>query len=213
MKNEKKNGKSGLVIFIAIFGLALLLPVGILSYTQYFAWDSQIEGNAYKIAFEKDGRLFEFGNTGNGLAFDSGTGNDHLYTNTPYFLGDLIALGFQDYDIAKTDNPFFAGKINPRNTKKYFEQKTEYINPKDSIQTYYFYDQNRDQILFFKPETENEFVVKLRPTFPNFSKSRYGIYNKQNYLNATKILREKLDKNLEIKIDETNKLLILSFGN
>lgn len=213
MKNEKKNGKYGLIIFIIIFALALLPVVGILSYTQYFAWDSQIEGNAYKIAFEKDGQLYELGGSGSGLAFDGGTNDDHLYINTPYFLGELISLGFQDYDIVKTDNPFFAGKISPRNSRKYFEQKTEYINPKDSIQTYFFYDRNRNQILFYKPETENEYVVKLRPTFPNFSKGKYDIYNKRDYLNATKILREKLENNLKIKTDETNKLLILSFEN
>lgn len=213
MKNEKKNGKNGLVFFIAIFGLALLIPASILSYTQYFAWDSQIEGNPYKIAFEKDGRLYELGGSGSGLAFDSGTENDHLYINSPYYLGDLISLGFQDYDVAETDNPFFAGKINHRKSGDYLEQKTKYTTPTKSFQSYTFYDQNRNPIFAYESETENEYVVKLRPTFPSFSKRKYSIGNKQNYLNATKILKEKLDKNLKIRADETNKLLILSFEN
>lgn len=206
---KKAKTKAGGVFLIIVIVLAALgMPAGIISYVLYFAWDSQIEGNPYKVAFEKDGQLYEFGNSGNGLAFD----NENLYTNSPFYLGELVSLSFQDYEIAKTDNPFFTGKVNPRNVNKYFDQKTKYLNPKDSVQNYTFYDQNRNQILLYEPETKNEYVVKLRPTFPAFSKSRVMIGNKQNYLNTTKLLKEKLNKNLIVKTDETNKLLIIKFN-
>jgi hypothetical protein len=207
---KKAKTKANGVFFLIAFILAVLaIPAGIISYVLYFAWDSEIEGNAYKVAFEIEGQLYELKNSGSGLAFD----DENLYANAPFFLGELISLSFQDFDVAQTDNPFFAGKVNPRNVNKYYEQKTRYINPKDSVQSYTFYDQNHNQILTYEPETENEYVVKLRPTFPSFSKSKVRIGDKQDYLNVTKLLREKLNKNLKIKADETNKLLILSFEN
>jgi hypothetical protein len=213
MKNGKKNGKRVLFIIITIFVVALLPAVGILSYTQYFAWDSQFEGDPYKIALEKDGKLYELNIQGNSLAFDKETSDDQLYLNSPHYLAELIAFSYGNQDVDKTDNPFFAGKISAGNKRKYFEQETKYSTPKDSYQSYKFYDQNRNQIFAYEPETENEYVVKLRPTFPSFSKSRVGIHNKSDYLNATKILKETLNKNLKIKADETNKLLVLSFEN
>lgn len=77
---------------------------------------------------------------------------------------------------------------------------------------YRFYDEKRNLILAYEPETQSEFVVKLRPTFSAFSKRKYGIgTHKHDYINATKLLNEKLGKNLRIKIDESNKLLILRF--
>jgi hypothetical protein len=210
MNKNKAKAKGGCLI-IGIILAALSIPAVILSYTQYFAFDSQIEGNPYKIAFEKDGQLYELGSMGSSLAFDHGTADDQLYTHTPYFLGELISLSYHDFEVAKTDNPFFAGTIRHKQTGKYIDQQTKYINPKDSYQSYTFYDQNRNPILAYEPETENEYVVKLRPTFPSFSKSRYSIGRMRDYLNATKLLREKLNKNLKVRLDEANKLLILSF--
>jgi hypothetical protein len=209
---NKAKAKGGLLI-IGIISAVFAIPVVVLSYVMYFAWDSQIEANAYKIAFEKDGQLYEAGTSGSGLAFDQGTSDDQLYTNTPYSLGELISLSYDDYEIGKTDNPFFAGTVRHRGTGKYINNQTKYTNPKDSYQSYSFYDQSRNQILVYEPGQENEYVVKLRPTFPSFSKTKYGIGNKRDYLNITKILREKLNKNLKIRADEANKLLILSFGN
>ena len=211
-KVDKAKAKGGFLI-IAIILTILAIPAGVLSYVFYFGWDNQIEGNAYKIAFEKDGQLYDLGTTGTSLAFDSGTSDDQLYTHTPYSLGEMIALSYNEYEIAKTDNPYFAGTIRYRNTGKYIDQETKYTNPKDSYQSYTFFDQNRNQILAYEPEIENEFVVKLRPTFPSFSKGRYSMGGKRDYLNATKLLREKLNKKLKVKADETNKLLILSFEN
>jgi hypothetical protein len=208
MKKAKPKA-NGVYFIIACILAVLAIPAGIISYVTYFAWDSETEGNAYKVAFETEGQLYELKDNGTGLAFD----DENLYARTPYFLGELISLGFQDFEIANTDNPFFAGKVNLRNVNKYYEQKTRYINPKDSVQSYTFYDQNRNQILAYEPETENEYVVKIRPNFPSFSKSKVRIGNKQDYLKITKLLREKLNKNLKIKTDETNKLLILSFEN
>ena len=205
---KKAKTKAGGFLVIALILGVLAIPAAIISYVSYFAWDSQLEGNAYKVAFEKEGQLYELKNSGTTLAFD-----ENLYTSSPYFLGETISLSYQDLDFAKTDNPYFAGKVNPRNVNKYFEQKTRYINPKDSVESYTFYDQNRNKILAYEPETENEYVVKIRPNFPSFSKSKVMIGNKQDYLNVTKLLKEKLNKNLKIKADETNKLLILSFEN
>ncbi len=201
-----KEGKGGLVVSIILLAI-VSIPVVSLSYLFYFAWDSQMEGNNYKIAFEKEGKAYELNLQGGSLAFDT----NELYLNTPYYLSELIALSYDDYDISKTDNPFFGGKIAGKNLKKYFDQETKFTTPKDSHETYAFYDRNHNQIFSYEPEVNNEYVVKLRPTFPAFSKRKYGIGNKRDYINATKILKDKLNKNLKIRTDEANKLLILSF--
>lgn len=208
--NEIK-GKGGYLIFAIIFAV-LAIPAGIFSYTHYFAWDSQIEGKPYKLALEKDGKFFELNINGNSTAFDSGTTDDHFYLNSPYHLGDLIGIGFDDYQVEKTDNPFFAGKISLRNRQKYSEQEQKFLNAKDSVQVHKFFDQNRNLIFTYEPNIQSEFVVKLRPTFPAFSKRSYGIGTyKSEYINATKLLNEKLGKKLKIKTDEADELLILSF--
>ena len=210
MTKAKTKGK---VLILGIILPVLAIPFGILFYTLYWAWDTQIEGNSYKVTLEKDGKLYELNLQGNGLAFDKGTNDDQLYISGPYYLAEIIALSYGNQRIEKTDNPFFSGKTYPNNTKNYFEQETKYSTPKDSYQSYKFYDQNRQQIFSYDLGFEDEYVVKIRPTFPMFSKRKYGIGAKQSYIKVTKLLRDELNKNLKVKTDEANKLLILSFGS
>ena len=205
-----KKAKGGFWVTAIIFAI-LMIPLGIVLYTTYFAWDSQIEGNPYKVALEKEGKIYELSLNGNSLAFDKGTSDDQLYLNSPYYLAEIIALSYDDYKVEKTDNPFFAGTIRTQNQRKYFDQQTKYSTPKDSYQSYTFFDQNRNQIFSYELGFENDYVIKIRPTFPMFSKRKYGIGAKQSYIKVTKLLREKLNKNLKIKTDENNKLLILNF--
>lgn len=207
MKKPKLNA---VAIIVALGTLAI--PFGIMFYTLYWAWDSQFEGNAYKVALEKDGKLYELNLNGSSLAFDKGTNDDRLYIQGPFYLADIIALGYGNLRIDKTDNPFFAGKVSANNTNNYYERETKYSSPKDSYQSYKFFDQNRQQIFSYEPGLEDEYVVKIRPTFPMFSKRKYSIGGtKQSYINVTKLMKDKLNKNLKIRTDETNKLLILSF--
>ncbi|MBX7171536.1 MAG: hypothetical protein K1X72_11315 [Pyrinomonadaceae bacterium] len=205
-----KKAKGGFWVTAIIFAI-LMIPLGIVLYTTYFAWDSQIEGNPYKVALEKEGKIYELSLNGNSLAFDKGTSDDQLYLNSPYYLAEIIALSYDDYKVEKTDNPFFAGTIRTQNQRKYFDQQTKYSTPKDSYQSYTFFDQNRNQIFSYELGFENDYVIKIRPTFPMFSKRKYGIGAKQSYIKVTKLLRDKLNKNLKIKTDENNKLLILNF--
>lgn len=206
-----KKPKFNPIITLLILG-TLSIPFGIMFYTLYWAWDSQIEGNDYIAAFEKDGKLYEFGNiNARSLAFDRGTGDDQLYLNNPNELAELIAISFKDYNIEKTDNPFFAGKIRVSNWGNYLNTEQKYSNPKEYSTIYTFSDKNGKQIFTYQPETGNEFVTKLRPTFPMFSKRKYSIGAKREYLNLTKILKAKLNQNLKVRTDEDNKLLILSF--
>lgn len=208
MSKERKKGG----IILGVFILALFaLPFSILSYVMFFAWDSQLEGRDYKLGFEKNNQIYETNLHGNSVAFDKDTQSDSLYLNSPYNLAELIAFGYENYEIRETDNPFFAGKIYPKKTQNYYEQENKFVNAKDSVQIYRFYDESRNLIFAYEPEMQSEFVVKLRPTFPAFSKRKYSIgTHKQDYINATKLLNEKLGKKLRIRTDETNKLLILS---
>jgi hypothetical protein len=207
MKSTKLNPLAAILIFVGF-----CVPFGILFYTQYWIWDSQFEGTAYKVALEKDGKLYELNFQGNGLAFDKGTGDDQLYISGPFFLADMIALSYGDHRLDKTDNPFFAGKILTNNSQNYVERETKYSTPKDSYQSYKFFDQKRQEIFSYDLGFEGEYVKKLRPTFPMFSKRRYSVGStKQSYINVTKLLKAKLNKNLKIKTDEANKLLIIRF--
>ncbi|HEY8560950.1 MAG TPA: hypothetical protein VIL74_11305 [Pyrinomonadaceae bacterium] len=206
----KKESKMPVVVIGAIILTIVALPFAFLSYALYFAWDSQQSGEFYKPAFEANGTLYDLRMQGNSLAFDSGTREDHLFINSPHILSGLIALGDGDFEIEKTDNPFFAGALSIP-SHKYGESETKYRNPKDSYLVYRFYDRDRNLVFAYEPATESEFVVRLRPTFPAFAKRKYGIGDKREYLDATAILKAKLGKNLVIRTDEENKLLILKF--
>ena len=208
---QDKDGKARIIIG-AIILMMLALPFVFVSYALYFAWDSQQSGEFYKPAFEKDGKLYDLNTDGNTLAFDGGTREDHLYLNSMYNVGRFIALSYDDYDINKTDNPFFAGVIAFKNNK-YHEQETKYRTPKDSYEIYRFYDQNRNLIFAYEPEMQSEYLIKLRPTFPAFSKRKYGIGSKREYLDATRLFKAKLNKKLRFRTDETNKLLVIWFEN
>jgi hypothetical protein len=209
----RKGSNKSLVFIIAPLLTVLAVPVGILSYVLFFAWDSQQSGEFYKPAFEKDGKLYDLNMQGNSFAFDdSKTGEGHLYLNSMYTLSEIIALSYGDYDVIKTDNPFFSGAVVFRNNK-YYERETKYQNSKDSYLIYKYYDENRNLFFTYEPEIESEYVTKLRPTFPAFSKRKYNIGIKRDYLNATKLLKAKTNKNLKIRTDESNKLLIIRFEN
>ena len=209
MKKKKESNIPAFVIGAVILTV-IVLPFAIVSYALYFAWDSQQSGEFYKTAFETNGKLYDLKMQGSALAFDSGTGEDRLYLNTPYYLSELIALSYGDFEVRKTDNPYFAGTLTVT-SHKYREQEAKYRNPKDTYEVYRFYDRDHNLIFAYEPEAENEFVVRLRPTFPAFAKRRYGISSKREYLDATGILKTKLGKNLKIRTDETNKLLIFRF--
>lgn len=202
-KSQKKN----LFWFIGIVLAALAFVVGIFSYFNYFAFDNQLEADTYTFALEKDGELYKLEKfQESSFAFD-----DRLYTTSPHYLAELAALSYNDHEITKTDNPFFAGNISSKDLKKYLDQQTKYTNPKESYQSYAFYDQDRNQIFVFEPGVESENVVKLRPNYPSDDEKRNRFFDKREYLNLTDLLKDKLHKNLKIKTDETNKLLILSF--
>ena len=209
MKKAKVKTKT---IFLLLAGLAavFLLPLALFWFLDSYMWDSQIAATPYKIAFEKDARLYESDIQSAALAFDNGTGDDHLYLNTFSYLGDLLAISYGDFQIVQTDNPFFAGKMKSNGGKKFFEQQTKYINPKDSYQAYIFCDQNRNQIFVYEANVPNEFVSELVPRMPSFFEGSYKTGSRE-YVDATRLLKEKINKTLKIKADDTNKLLILSF--
>lgn len=209
----RTNRKLALLLPL-IVGTVLLVPAGVVSYVLYFAWDSQRSGEFYKIAFERDRKLYELNVQGSSTAFDIGTGNDHFYLSSAFFLGELIALSYGDFAIAKTDNPFFAGRADfGGSSKKYSESETKYIDARTSFQSYRFFDRDRNQIFAFEPGIQSEFVQKIRPTFPMFAKRRYSIGAKQDYVDVTKLLEAKLGKKLKFRLDDDSKLLILSFEN
>ena len=205
----KKEGKSGIIIILAFVAAVLAIPFALISYPLYFAWDSQRSGEFYKPALEKDGKLYELKMQGSTLAFDAGEAENHLYTNTPYDVGSFIALAYDDFKIEKTDNPYFAGAIS-FGSNKYHQDETKYRNPTEKYFVYTYYDQNRNPIFTYEPEMESEFVVKLRPTFPAFAKRKYSIGNKRDFIDVTKLLKTKLGKNLKVRADETNKLLVFT---
>jgi preprotein translocase subunit SecD len=204
-----KSQKRNLIWFIVILLAGLAFMAGIFSYFNYFALDNQFEADTYTFALEKNGELYKLEKfQESSFAFD-----EQLHTTSPHYLAELAALSYDDHEITKTDNPFFAGNISSKNLKKYLDQQTKYTNPKESYQSYTFYDQNRNQIFAYEPETQSEYTVKIRPNYPSSDPKRNRFFDKREYLNLTKLLKDKLDKNLKIKTDEENKLLILSFEN
>lgn len=207
---KTRNSKSGMIIILAFVAAVLAIPFAFISYPLYFAWDSQQSGEFYKPAFESGGKLYDLKMQGSTLAFDNkGTAEDHLYVNAPYNVGELIALGGGDYEINRTDNPYFAGEISAR-TAKYIENEKKFRNAQESYMVYTYYDQNRSPIFTYEPETESEFVRKLRPTFPALAKRKYSIGNKRDFIDVTKLLKAKLGKNLKFRVDEANKLLVFT---
>lgn len=202
-----KSRKKNLFWFIVCFLSALAFAAGITSYVTYFAYDSQFEADTYTFALEKDGKLYKLeGFQESSFAFD-----ERLYTNSPYYLSELAALSYDDYEITKTDNPFFAGTVRSKNLKKYFDQQTKYASPKESYQSYIFYDRNRNQIFAHEPGMESAYVVTLRPNYPSGDRRKNRFLDKREYFNLSELLKDKLDKNLKIKTDEENQLLIISF--
>src|SRR5688572_24755900 len=153
---KKKEKKTGLFIILAFVLAVLAIPFSLISYQLYFAWDSQQSGEFYKPAFETGGKLYELNMQGNILAFDEGEAENHLYLNSPYSLGEFIALSYGDFNVEKTENPYFAGAVAFR-SNKYHEDETKYRNPKDKYYVYKYYDQNRNLIFTYEPETESEF--------------------------------------------------------
>lgn len=207
-KFEKDKNQKDLYWFVGLFSLGFLLTGAFVSYFVYFAYDRQMEADTYMMALEKDGKIYQLGNLQeSSFAFD-----DELYTLSAHYLAELVALSYGDYEISETDNPFFAGNIRNKNLNKYLDQQTKYANPKESYQSHTIYDRDRRQIFAHEYGMENEYVFWLRPDFPSDDAQRRR-FDKREYLNLTRLLKNKLNVNLKLKTDEANKLLILSFEN
>lgn len=201
-KERKKDLILGAVIILSI----LTFMAGIFSYFNYFAYDKPLEADTFTMAWEKDGKIYKLdGFQESSFAFD-----DELYTLSPAYLGELVALSYNDYEIKETDNPFFAGNVRSTNRTKYLDQQTKYAKPKESYQSYTIYDQNHNQIFAHEYGMEGEYVVRLRPNYP-WGDAQRRYFDKREYLNLTRLLKDKLNVNLILKTDEANKLLILSF--
>lgn len=190
---------------------AIGIPVALMTWFWFFAFDSQWEGNKYQIVVERDGKLLETNLHGNYFAFDSGTAKDELYAVEPSVLGNLIAIGYGDYDVEKTDNPFLGGKVVARTASRYQKSDTKYRNIRDSIAIFKYSDKAGKEVFVYDPDVPSEFVFYLRPTFPAFSKGKYSIGDKRRFLNVTRLLAAKLGQKLSIRTDAESKLLILKF--
>jgi hypothetical protein len=202
----KKSHTSALISLGATF-----FAIAICSYVSYFMWDSQIEGNPYKVAFEKDGKLFDSNILGESVAFDRYETENHLYLNSFGNLAVIIAFSYEDFQTAKTDNPFFVGKIVPGDLTKYYETKSVFRDAKNSYQSYQFYDKNHNQILAYDADIKNDYIFKLLPTYPALSKNGRRFIYKKDFVDVTKLLKEKLNRTIKIRLDETNKILIANF--
>lgn len=202
----EKERKKGLILAAVIILSILTFMAGIFSYFNYFAYDKPLEADTFTMAWEKDGKLYKLdGFQESSFAFD-----DELYSLSPAYLADLTAFSYGDYEITQTGNPFFAGNIRGKNRGKYLDQQTKYANPKESYQSYTIYDQNRNQIFAHEYGMKGEYVAHLRPNYP-WGDARKRFFDKREYLNLTRLLKDKLNVNLKLKADEANKLLILSF--
>lgn len=126
----------------------------------------------------------------------------------------LFQLAYGQYELKPSkENPFMDGRIHyTMDHPDYVRQEKKYKNANDYSQLQHYYNQQEQVIYTYNPEgrLDKTYVRSIITTGMTRSSGRSSSLVKDNYINISKLFKDKLGITIKLDVDEDNKIVTLS---
>ncbi|AET57782.1 hypothetical protein HPL003_05075 [Paenibacillus terrae HPL-003] len=201
-------------IFILIIGVICVPAYFIMSSFGLFQNEKVLV--QYKVAVDLEGEKYDaWPVISSFTAIDKKGDNRQLYYQAEGAgLEYLFQLAYGQYELKPSkENPFLDGRIHyTMNHPDYVRQEKKYKNANDYSQLQHYYNQQEQVIYTYNPEAKPDkaYVRSIITTGMTRSSGGSSSMVKDNYINISKLFKDKLGINVKVDVDEDNKIVTLS---
>lgn len=202
--------KRNIVIISAVIAI---IAVGIFLGTLFGLFQRQEVFDSYQVAYESDGNLYEVSPiVSSDIGIDKKSENKNMYfrVNSYPHIEYLFRTAYKQYEIDK--GKAHTGKLDYRVADNaYVTQENEYRSGNDTFKTYSVHNKVGQEIYRYDPRktSTDPYIIRIKPTVLQGYNDQKNSSN-DDFLNVTKLFKEKLNKKINIKINHQKKLIIFS---
>ncbi|MBE0337594.1 hypothetical protein [Paenibacillus sp. 23TSA30-6] len=201
-------------IFILIIGVICVPAYFIMSSFGLFQNEKVLV--QYKVAVDVEGEKYDaWPVISSFTAIDKkGVDRQLYYQAKGAGLEYLFQLAYGQYELRPSkENPFLDGRIHyTMDHPDYVQQEKKYKNANDYSQLQHYYNQQEQVIYTYNPEArlDKAYVRSIITTGMTRSSGGSSSQVKDNYINITKLFKDKLEITVKVDVDEDNKIVTLS---
>lgn len=207
-----KKKRTIVITSILVVLAAILLTLGVI----FGVFQRQEVLDNYDVAYEMDGKLYDvFPISSTDIGLDKKKDNKHLYfrVNSYYNLEYFFRIAYNQFELNKPSaDKSFAGKLDYRVADNaYVTQEDVFRTKKDRYAVYSFHNKTGKEIYRYDPETTStdEYVTRIKPTIlQGYKKSDIASYD--DFLDITKLFQDKLNKKVNVRVDDSKRMVIFS---
>ncbi|WP_068497434.1 hypothetical protein [Paenibacillus kribbensis] len=126
----------------------------------------------------------------------------------------LFQLAYGQYELRPSkENPFLDGEVHyTMDHPEYVREEKQYENASDYTVLTHFYNQQEQMIYTYNPEAklDKAYVRSIITAGMSRTTGRSSSTVKDNYINISKLFKDKLGVNVKVDVDENNKIVTLA---
>ncbi|MDY8044825.1 hypothetical protein UY416_00770 [Paenibacillus polymyxa] len=201
-------------IFILIIGIICVPAYFIMSSFGLFQNEKVLVH--YKLAIEiKDKKYDAWPLISSYTAIDKKGDNRQLYYQAEGSgIEYLFQLAYGQYELRPSkENPFLDGGVHyTMDHPEYVREKKQYENANDYTELTHYYNQQEQIIYTYNPEAklDKTYVRSIITAGMTRTTGRSSRAVKDDYINISKLFKDKLGVNVKVDVDENNKIVTLS---
>ncbi|MBP1173484.1 hypothetical protein GRP75_04245 [Paenibacillus sp. OT2-17] len=201
-------------IFILIIGIICVPAYFIMSSFGLFQNEKVLVH--YKLAIEvKDKKYDAWPLISSYTAIDKKGDNRQLYYQAEGSgIEYLFQLAYGQYELRPSkENPFLDGGVHyTMDHPEYVREEKQYENASDYTELTHYYNQQEQIIYTYNPEAklDKTYVRSIITAGMTRTTGRSSRAVKDDYINISKLFKDKLGVNVKVDVDEDNKIVTLS---
>ncbi|MDY8022559.1 hypothetical protein [Paenibacillus polymyxa] len=201
-------------IFILIIGIICVPAYFIMSSFGLFQNEKVLVH--YKLAIEvKDKKYDAWPLISSYTAIDKKGDNRQLYYQAEGSgIEYLFQLAYGQYELRPSkENPFLDGGVHyTMDHPEYVREEKQYENANDYTELTHYYNQQEQKIYTYNPEAklDKTYVRSIITAGMTRTTGRSSRAVKDDYINISKLFKDKLGVNVKVEVDEDNKIVTLS---
>ncbi|MCP3808017.1 hypothetical protein NLX78_12315 [Paenibacillus sp. Lou8.1] len=201
-------------IFILIIGIICVPAYFIMSSFGLFQNEKVLVH--YKLAIEvKDKKYDAWPLISSYTAIDKKGDNRQLYYQAKGSgIEYLFQLAYGQYELRPSkENPFLDGGVHyTMDHPEYVREEKQYENANDYTELTHYYNQQEQIIYTYNPEAklDKTYVRSIITAGMTRTTGRSSRAVKDEYINISKLFKDKLGVNVKVDVDENNKIVTLS---
>lgn len=170
----------------------------------------------YKLAIEvKDKKYDAWPLISSYTAIDKKGDNRQLYYQAKGSgIEYLFQLAYRHYELRPSkENPFLDGEVHyTMDHPEYVREEKQYENANDYTELTHYYNQQEQIIYTYNPEAklDKTYVRSIITAGMTRTTGRSSRAVKDDYINISKLFKDKLGVNVKVDVDENNKIVTLS---